>query len=106
MQSKADYSAASLELRTAYDTMPTRIAGAEQALLAAMAALRATEQAVLDASSSFQSGTGKMIDVRTADEAKLTARLAVHQAELALQALAVESLILTGSLLSYLDHPA
>jgi multidrug efflux pump subunit AcrB len=100
-QSKADLSGMRLELKTAYDTMPTRMAGLQQGLIASKAALRAAEQAVNDASSSFQSGTGKLIDVRTADEARLGARLAVYQAELGLQALALESLVLSGQFLKY-----
>jgi hypothetical protein len=42
------------------------------------------------------------LDVRNADEMRLTAELAVYQAEIELQGLALESLVLSGGLLDYI----
>ncbi|MBF0441510.1 MAG: efflux RND transporter permease subunit [Oligoflexales bacterium] len=102
-QAESEAAGMELELRTAYDTLKTRIAGAKYNLAARRAAMNAAAQAVNDAVSALNSGAGKLLDVRLADQARLTAGVGVYQALLELQAIAIESMILSGCFLDYLE---
>ena len=64
--------------------------------------MRAASQAVGDALNAFNSGSGRLLDIRIADEARLNAALGLYKAKLGLQAIAVESLVLSGNFLNYL----
>ena len=90
------------DLKVAHDTLTARVEGAKHGLVARKAALRAAESAVEDSLAAYRSGTGRLIDVRSADEARLEAELGVYQAEVELQGLALESLVLAGGLLPYI----
>ena len=90
-------------MRTAYDTVETRYRGAQFALSAAKAGYNAAEIAAEDALSAYKTGVGKLQDVQTADEMRLNAQLAIIQAEAQRQAVAFESMLLTGTWESYLN---
>jgi outer membrane protein TolC len=101
-RAKAQTASLAKELKVAHDTLPARVAGARHGLAARQAALRAAESAVEDSLAAYRSGAGQLLDVRNADEMRLTAELAVYQAEIELQGLALESLVLSGGLLDYI----
>ena len=102
LEARAEAAGMETELRTAYDTLKTREEGARFALKAAESGLRAASQAVGDALNAFNSGSGRLLDIRIADEARLNAALGLYKAKLGLQAIAVESLVLSGNFLNYL----
>jgi chromosome segregation ATPase len=89
-RAKAQTASLAKELKVAHDTLPSRVAGARHGLAARQAALRAAESAVEDSLAAYRSGAGQLIDVRSANEMRLTAELAVYQAEVELQGLALE----------------
>ena len=92
------------QLQAAYDSLKERYQGAQYGLKASQAAYRAAARADEDAVAAFASGSARLIDVRNADDAKLKAQLGVYRAETQMQALAVESLVLSGHLLDYLGQ--
>lgn len=102
-QAQADTAAARVQLRSSYDTLKARYDGAQHGLAARKAAARAASQAAADSLQAYQSGTIRLLDVRTADDLRLQADLAVYQAELELEGIALEGLVLTDGLLGWLE---
>lgn len=104
LEAKADADSLALDLRASYDTLMERRKRLLGAGTAAKANLRAAKEAQDQSQQAFAAGVVTASDVRAADEIRLRAELGLLQTEFAIQALNMESMILTGSWLAYLDN--
>ena len=92
------------QLRSSYDTLKTRYEAFQRAKTAAEFGQRAASTAQQQALQAYSAGLARVLDVRSADEAKLKADFALLQLQFALQGLSIEALALTGSWNSFVRN--